>query len=102
MPRNPMRDVYFAPLPRLSHYGPCRTPRANSLKLEYGRITVWFSYETPVAFRIAGGDLVVRRNDWGPTTGKHLNTIDGGATQHRVSEEEFARLWTDQITQHQP
>lgn len=55
----------------------------------------YFSYQTLVAFRIRGR-LVVRRNIWGPTTGKHLNWIDEGSlvTQaKRVSESEFEALF---------
>jgi hypothetical protein len=57
----------------------------------------YFSYRTLVAASGPGvGGLIVRENDWGPTTGKHLNWIDGGSAEakaRRLSEEEFnARL----------
>ena len=61
---------------------------ASSSRVELGRVTVWFSYETPIAFSSIDGMLVVRENDWGPTTGKHMNKIDGGqlmAKHRRVS-----------------
>jgi hypothetical protein len=48
----------------------------------------WFSYRTLVAFDIPGGK-VVHQNDWGPTTGKHLNAIDGGDKKARVSDAVF-------------
>ena len=51
-------------------------------------ITLWLSYETVVAF-YDGYDLVVCENIWGPTTGKHLNSIDGGNKKDRLSYEEF-------------
>ena len=35
----------------------------------------WFSYETLVAFNI-NGEFHIRKNDWGTTTGKHLNWIN--------------------------
>jgi hypothetical protein len=38
----------------------------------------YFSYKTLVAVRAPGHGLIVRENVWGPTTGKHLNWIDGG------------------------
>lgn len=53
----------------------------------------YFSYKTLVAFR-AEGRLVVRSNSWGPTTGKHLNWIDGGdreAKAARLSKDDFER-----------
>lgn len=40
-----------------------------------GGLTIWFSYQTPVAFQDDGKIVFCRRNDWGPTTGKHLNAI---------------------------
>jgi len=32
---------------------------------------------------------VVRKNDWGATTGKHLNWIDGGAKADRLGADAF-------------
>ncbi len=51
----------------------------------------YFSYRTCVAFRTPDTGLIVRQNDWGPTTGKHLNWIDGGgeALQLRVDSFTF-------------
>ena len=51
----------------------------------------YFSYETLVAF-IGSNGLVVRENNWGPTTGKHLNWIDGGNKKQRVNEEKFNQI----------
>ena len=48
----------------------------NALCFTAGDLDVYFSYKTPVAFRAPGFGLVVRENEWGPTTGKHLNAID--------------------------
>lgn len=52
---------------------------------------VYFSYSTPVAFRTIKTGLVVRENDWGPTTGKHLNWIDGGDKATRIDGAAFER-----------
>ncbi len=57
----------------------------------------WFSYNTLVAFKHIGGPRVVRSNDWGPTTGKHLNCIDGGDRETRVSGEVFAAQFQEQF-----
>jgi len=50
----------------------------NARVATIGRVRVWFSYRTPVAFSVDDRPPVVRRNAWGPTTGRHLNAIDGG------------------------
>lgn len=67
--------------------------RSNFTKINVGTVTVWFSYDIPIAFR-ASGERVVRENIWSTTTGKHLNAIDGGtkeAKARRVSSDEFDR-----------
>jgi len=43
--------------------------------VELGDVTLYFSYETVVAFDAPGFGITVSENDWGPTTGKHLNAI---------------------------
>ena len=67
---------------------------ANFHMVDLGKVCVWFSYETPIAFKVDGQPRVVRENIWSSTTGKHLNSIDGGgkeAKARRVSSEEFDR-----------
>lgn len=52
----------------------------------------YYSYRTLVAVRVPFAGMVVHENDWGPTTGKHLNWIDGGdkeAKASRVDSETF-------------
>ena len=51
----------------------------------------YFSYRTLVAFRTKG-NLYVRENVWGTTTGKHLNWIDGGDKKNRLSKEDFENM----------
>lgn len=55
----------------------------------------WFSYTTLVAFAKPGYGRVVRQNEWGPTTGKHLNAIDGGDKRTRVNSAEFSRRFAE-------
>ena len=38
-------------------------------------VQYWYSYDTCIAFQKYGKEMVVRSNDWGATTGKHLNAI---------------------------
>lgn len=50
-------------------------PNFHSVTL--GGVTVWFSYETPIAFAESGGRVTIRENEWSTTiTGKHLNIVD--------------------------
>ena len=58
---------------------------------------IYFSYKTPVAF-VKNGPVVVRQNDWGPTTGKHLNTIDGGNKKARVPGDQFEKMLQEAFT----
>ena len=56
--------------------------------------SIWFSYETIVAFdpKEKRG-LVLSQNLWGSTTGKHLNQIDrksGGAGAYKTKHTERA------------
>lgn len=63
----------------------------NFAAVSIGDATVWFSYATPIAVR-KGGRTSVRQNDWSTTTGKHLNSIDGGgkaAKAARLTSAEF-------------
>jgi hypothetical protein len=59
--------------------------------------TYYFSYRTLVAFYTHRTGLVCRQNDWGTTTGKHLNWIEpdkskrvDAATFKQKYEEAFA------------
>lgn len=50
--------------------------RPNFARVNLGEVTLWFSYQTCIAFQVPNHLPRVRENDWGPTTGKHLNMID--------------------------
>lgn len=78
-------------IPTISHYCP-NTTASNATCVSLGDLDLYFSYRTPVAFRYPGIGTVVRQNEWGPTTGKHLNAIDGGDKKSRVPGDEFIRL----------
>lgn len=68
--------------------------RTNFTEVIIGSLTIWFSYETAIAYRITNPDKYtieaqcVRENDWGPTTGKHLNYVSTDKAS-RVSGTEF-------------
>ncbi len=72
---------------------PTITAKNNYAMVVLGQLTLWFSYSTLVAFQTHNDRLVVRKNEWGPTTGKHLNAIDGGNMKARVDSDEFETLW---------
>lgn len=81
-------------LPNFTTYCP-NTTDVNALVFDLGTMSVWFSYKTPVAFQIGNSDIVVRENNWGPTTGKHLNAIDDGDKKTRIPSQEFEKLLED-------
>ncbi|MEE9125397.1 MAG: hypothetical protein V3U14_13040 [candidate division NC10 bacterium] len=66
------------------------TDRPNFSEVHTNRGIVGFSYETPIAFSTPATGWTVRKNDWGPTTGKHLNYYP---TPHneRLTGSEFLR-----------
>lgn len=58
---------------------PCYIVRACGM-------TLYFSYETVIAVESALGS-VRRDNDWGPTTGRHMNDMDVRRIKTIVNEE---------------
>ena len=80
-----------------SNYGShcMRVTLPASRKNKHG-ITIYFSYDTVVAFRGWVNNkrvLVVHKNDYSRTTGKHLNCIDGGDKKGRVDDTTFEKLY---------
>jgi hypothetical protein len=88
-------------LPTITNYGQYSSDNygVNSLRVDVGPLAIWFSYTTPVAFQLDGRMRVVRQNQWGPTTGKHLNWIDGGSHKERVSSDEFEQRFNEALQQ---
>ena len=86
-------------LPKISSYGQYKSDNygAHCLVMSMAGFNVYFSYQTPVAFSTPKHNLVVRENIWGPTTGKHLNWIDGGNKHNRVTTEKFNLLWEQYV-----
>ncbi|KKK97554.1 hypothetical protein LCGC14_2651560 [marine sediment metagenome] len=78
-------------LPKIENYGKYNSDNygRHCLKVTMERLTVWFSYNTPVAYQSNSSPIVVRQNDWGTTTGKHLNWIDGGNKKDRIPGKQF-------------
>jgi len=61
-------------IPSIQNYGPYDY-KGQSYQVNVGMTTFYFSYRTIIAFDNDKTGLVVSANDWGPTTGKHLNWI---------------------------
>lgn len=51
-----------------------------------------FSYQTAIGLYRTGHGWLVADNQWGPTTGKHLNYLDNGDRGNRVPVGEIAKL----------
>ena len=88
-------------LPRIRSYGRYSSENygAHTLQVDLPGLTLYFSYETVVAFNGSAYQTIVSENDWGPTTGKHLNWIDGGRKASRVPRDEFERLLKAELAQ---
>jgi hypothetical protein len=71
-----------------SYYGNSASAENNAKRVSVAGTSFFFSYETLVAVRNMNGTRVVQ-NQWGPTTGKHLNAIDGGNKSNRLTPDEF-------------
>ena len=65
-----------------SNYG------SHTQAIQVGRLSLFFSYDTVVAFRSSGHMMVVCENVWSSTTGKHLNWLEQDK-KARVSSEKF-------------
>ncbi len=83
--------------PRISKYGSQHVTNANRHDYPSLNVVIWYSYQTPVAFQIGRDELVVCENVWSKTTGKHLNLIDDGPKDRRLSREAFLKLWEEKM-----
>ena len=72
-----------------SYYGNSASAEKKAKKVTINGTCFYFSYETLVAVSTINQGTKVLKNNWGPTTGKHLNAIDGGNKNFRVDQDEF-------------
>ena len=64
------------------------TDRPNFSIVTLGARSVAFSYDTPIGFKLYPYHRwTTRVNDWGPTTGKHLNYLNDDTD--RLDSDEF-------------
>ena len=62
----------------------------NALVLSVNDLRVWFSYNTIVAFSTPKAGIVCSENNWGVTTGRHLNAIQPDKKK-RIPYEKFKK-----------
>lgn len=77
-------------LPEISNYGKYGSDNygAHTLRVDFQNFTLYYSYETIVAYDDVTDGLVVSENVWSTTTGKHLNWIQSDKKK-RVKHSEF-------------
>jgi hypothetical protein len=74
----------------ISHY--TSNESENAIRVHLGRVALYFSYNTIVAYHTDAEGLVVSENAWTRTTGKHLNAIDSNHNHHLPTDEFQRRL----------
>jgi len=73
--------------------------RGSFISVKWPGVMLWFHYGTLIAFE-AKGRQYVRENEWGNTTGRCLNWIDGGSPQakkQRLDRKAFAAAWRKEM-----
>lgn len=85
----------------ISSYGDYKSGNygKNAMTVSVGTLELYFSYRTVIAIS-KPGVLIVSQNEWGPTTGKHLNWIDGGDKKNRVPRVEFEAKLQKMLREH--
>jgi hypothetical protein len=63
---------------------------SNYATVSFQNLTIWTSYNTIIGFMTPKTGRVCRQNDWGPTTGKHLNAVQSDKSK-RIGGAEFER-----------
>lgn len=75
---------------------PTITPDYNGMRnftrLDTPLATIYYSYNTMVAFRYRGGPLNVSENNSSATTGRHINSLESNK-KARLSAVTFAAEW---------
>jgi hypothetical protein len=88
-------------IPKISGYGDYSSENygLNSLKVVFENFTLFYSYATIIAYRDGDDGLVIRENDWNPTTGKHLNWINYDKSI-RIDGDLFEQKLKDMLNRH--
>lgn len=75
------------------------TDRLNFSIVSFDGVAIAFSYETMIGFSVPGHEWAIRENNWGPTTGKHLNYLDPDKKK-RIPYDEFTTLYHERTTRY--
>jgi hypothetical protein len=88
-------------LPSITSYGNYSSDNYgfHTQKVTLKNISIYYSYETIVAYEDIKDGLVCCKNQWGVTTGKHLNWIEPNK-KLRKSSEEFEKLLNEALDRH--
>lgn len=88
-------------LPKISSYGNYDNSNygAHTLQVDLGDMTIFYSYETIVAYSDGKDGLVCSENQWSTTTGKHLNWIQPDK-KARVNNETFNTMLGEALKRH--
>lgn len=88
-------------LPEIRNYGQYSSDNygAHTLLVDLGEIKFYYSYETIVAYCDAQDGRVCCENNWGVTTGKHLNWIEPDK-KSRVKYSKFQEMLAEAIKRH--
>lgn len=86
-------------LPKISSYGNYSNNNygAHTLKVDMGTFELYYSYETIVAYYDSQDGLVCSVNQWGTTTGKHLNFIEPNK-KNRVEVDVFEAMLQEMLS----
>lgn len=68
----------------------------SSRAVQIGDIELYFSYQTVIAFRAPQFGLVIRKNVWSTSTGKHLNAINDDK-KIRINGDEFEQKLAEML-----
>lgn len=88
-------------LPKISSYGDYESSNygVNSLKVSFEKFDLYYSYQTIVAYCDAQDGFIICENQWGVTTGKHLNWINPDH-KARLPYDEFQKKLQAMLARH--
>jgi len=72
----------------------------SSRLVSIGNLDLYFSYDTVIAFSSKYTGLIIRKNDWSTTTGKHLNAINSDHSI-RIQGDEFEYMLEETLAKYE-
>jgi len=87
--------------PKISNYMDYSSNNYGSSRLvSIGNLDLYFSYDTVIAFSSKYTGLIIRKNDWSTTTGKHLNAINSDHSI-RIKGDEFEYMLEETLAKYE-